>query len=155
MVSNRPPEIFRIDPIFPRILAVAAVCFILYGTYLGITDDLGVSFAGVGVLIGLACIPFSRHAFAALYDDHLRVGKEVIRYRDIVAVMHGELALGRVGSVRDARQPFLLIQTRQSEVPKVVRVAFVQGGVARLRARLELRVAEVNGQSEQTIEPST
>ncbi|WP_370207281.1 hypothetical protein [Pararhodobacter marinus] len=155
MESNRPPEIFRIDPIFPRILAVAAVCFILYGTSLGITDDLGVSFASFGVLIGLACIPFSRHVFAALYDDHLRVGREVVRYRDIVAVLHGELALGRVGSVRDARQPFLLIQTKQSEVPKVVRVAFVKGGVALLRERLELRVAEVKGQDGQRTEPMT
>jgi hypothetical protein len=141
-----PPEIFRIDPRAPFIIATAGVCMVLFGALADLEDGLDTAFAGVGLLLVLGSIPLAVHPFAVLNDDHLKVGKQVFHYRDIVAVLDGAFAKAATATLPRHTQPFLLIQTTQSAAPYLVRVAHVRGGVGGLRARLMLRVERVRDQ---------
>lgn len=96
-------------------LAAVSGGMILFGVLAGLEEGLDVAYAGVGLLLGLGCIPWALYPFAVLHDDHLKVGRQVFKYRHILAVEAG--ATTRRASVTQNRhtQPYLLIQTRQSE----------------------------------------
>lgn len=109
------PEIFRLDPRLPLMLAAASGGMILTNVPADLEAGLDLAFVGVGPLLGLGCIPWALYPFVVLHDDHLRVGRQVFKYCHILAVEAG--ATTRRASVTQSRhtQPYLLIQTWQSE----------------------------------------
>ncbi|MCA2013042.1 hypothetical protein LCM17_16220 [Cereibacter sphaeroides] len=150
MTDNRaktlPPEIFPLDRRLPILVALAAVGMLVFGLLaergvLGEPEEfVGPAFAGIGLLTAAGAMYMTTHVCAALYDNHVRIGRHEFQYSDIIAVLGGEEARPATTNMPRHKQPFLLIQTRLRPAPYWVRVGKLKGGIWNFEARLMERV---------------